>query len=167
MGLSGGWRRGPYTADDGSVRARGIAMASPFGSETASIAEVSIHNGEVRVHNVWQAIDPGSVVNPRVVEAQVQSAVALGLSETLVEEAVYKNGEPTAHNYDMYPILRPSQMADVHVKVVESGAKMGGVGEPGLPSVPPAVINAVSHLTGKRIRSMPLSRHDFSKKKKK
>ena len=164
--LSGGWRRGPYTADDGSVRARGIAMASPFGSETASIAEVSIHNGEVRVHNVWQAIDPGSVVNPRVVEAQVQSAVALGLSETLVEEAVYKNGEPTARNYDMYPILRPSQMADVHVKVVESGAKMGGVGEPGLPSVPPAVINAVSHLTGERIRSMPLSRHDFSKKTK-
>ena len=79
-----------------------------------------------------------------------------------MEETVYKNGEPTARNYDMYPILRPDQMPDVKVKIIESGAKMGGVGEPGLPSVPPAVVNAVSQLIGKRIRSMPLSRHNLS-----
>ena len=160
--LSGGWKRGPFTAEDGSRRARGIAMASPFGSETASVAEVSIENGEVRVHNIWQAMDPGSIVNPAIIEAQINSAVSLGLSEVLMEETVYKNGEPTARNYDMYPILRPDQMPDVKVKIIESGAKMGGVGEPGLPSVPPAVVNAVSQLIGKRIRSMPLSRHNLS-----
>jgi len=160
--LSGGWKRGPFTAEDGSKRTRGIAMASPFGSETASIAEVSIENGEVRVHHVWQAMDPGSIVNPAIIEAQINSAVSLGLSEVLMEEAVYKNGEPTARNYDMYPILRPNQMPDVHVKIIESGAQMGGIGEPGLPSVPPAVVNAVSQLIGKRIRSMPLSRHNLS-----
>ncbi|KFZ37797.1 isoquinoline 1-oxidoreductase [Shewanella mangrovi] len=158
---AGGWKRGPFTAEDGSKRARGIAMASPFGTEAASIAEVSIENGTVRVHHVWEAIDPGSIVNPAIIEAQVNSAVALGLSQVLMEEVVYKNGKPLARNYDMYPILRPYEMAKVHVSIVESGAKMGGIGEPGLPSVPPAVVNAVSQLLGRRIRSMPLSRESL------
>jgi isoquinoline 1-oxidoreductase beta subunit len=159
--LSGGWKRGPFTAADGTRRARGVAMANAFGTETAAIAEVSIENGLVKVHDIWEAIDPGSIVNPAIVEAQVNGAVALGLSQVLVEEAVYQNGMPTARNYDMYQILPPSRMARVHVKIIESGAKMGGIGEPPLPAVPPAVANAVSHLTGQRIRSMPLSHYKF------
>ncbi|WP_313294934.1 molybdopterin cofactor-binding domain-containing protein [Pseudomonas sp.] len=160
--LSGGWKRGPFTAEDGSKRARGIAMASPFGSEAAAIAEVSIENGQVRVHDIWQAIDPGSIVNPAIIEHQVNGAVALGLSQTLVEEAVYVNGKPRARNYDLYPILPPALMARVHVRIVQSGAKMGGIGEPPLPAVAPAVANAVAQLTGQRVRSLPLSRHTFS-----
>lgn len=160
--LSGGWKRGPFTAEDGSKRARGIAMASPFGSEAAVIAEVSIENGQVKVHDIWQAIDPGSIVNPAIIEHQVNGAVALGLSQTLVEEAVYVDGKPRARNYDLYPILPPSRMARVHVRIVESGAKMGGIGEPPLPAVAPAVANAVAQLTGQRVRSLPLSRHTFS-----
>jgi isoquinoline 1-oxidoreductase subunit beta len=160
--LSGGWKRGPFTAEDGSKRARGVAMASPFGTQTAVIAEVSIENGEVRVHDIWQAIDPGSIVNPAIVEAQVNGAVALGLSQTLVEEAVWIDGKPRARNYDLYPILPPARMARVHVKVIESGEKMGGVGEPPLPAVAPAVVNAVAALTGQRVRSLPLSRHSFT-----
>lgn len=160
--LSGGWKRGPFTAQDGSRRARGIAMASPFGSEAAAIAEVSIENGQVKVHDIWQAIDPGSIVNPAIIEHQVNGAVALGLSQTLVEEAVYVDGKPRARNYDLYPILPPSRMARVHVRIVESGAKMGGIGEPPLPAVAPAVANAVAQLTGQRVRSLPLSRHTFS-----
>ncbi|WP_234988874.1 xanthine dehydrogenase family protein molybdopterin-binding subunit [Tropicibacter naphthalenivorans] len=158
--LSGGWQPGPY-AVDGVQRARGVAMASPFGSEAATIAEVSLDLGTVKVHNIWTAIDPGQIVNPAVIEAQVQSATALGVSQTLVEELVYENGEPTARNFDMYPILRPDQMPDVHVEIVESGAEMGGVGEPGLPTVGPAIVNAVAQLTGRRVRSLPLSKHDF------
>ncbi len=160
--LSGGWKRGPFTAEDGSKRARGVAMASPFGTQTAVIAEVSIEQGQVRVHDIWQAIDPGSIVNPAIVEAQVNGAVSLGLSQVLVEEAVYVDGKPRARNYDLYPILPPSKMARVHVRVVESGEKMGGIGEPPLPAVAPAVANAVAALTGQRIRSMPLSRHSFT-----
>lgn len=159
--LSGGWKRGPFKAEDGSMRARGVGMASPFGSQAAAIAEVSIENGKVRVHHVWEAIDPGKVVNPSIVEHQVRSAVALGLSQVLKEEAVYEKGERTSRNYDMYPILRLSEMPEVHVRAVESGAKMGGIGEPGLPAVPPAVVNAVSQLVGRRIRRMPLSRESF------
>jgi isoquinoline 1-oxidoreductase beta subunit len=159
--LSGGWKRGPYTAEDGTRRARGVAMASPFGSQAAAIAEVSIKNGQVLVHDVWEAIDPGSIVNPAIIEAQVNGAIALGLSQVLLEEAVYKDGVPVARNYDLYPILPPSRMARVHVRIIESGAKMGGVGEPPLPAIAPAVANAVSRLTGERVRSMPLSRYSF------
>ncbi len=160
--FSGGWKRGPFTAEDGSKRARGVAMASPFGSEAAVIAEVSLEGGQVRVHDIWQAIDPGSIVNPAIIEAQVNSAVSLGLSQVLLEEAVWLNGMPRARNYDLYPVLPPSRMARVHVRIVESGAKMGGIGEPPLPAVAPAVANAVAQLTGQRVRSMPLSRHTFS-----
>lgn len=160
--LSGGWKRGPFVAEDGTRRARGVAMASPFGSQAAVIAEVSIESGRVKVHDIWQAIDPGSIVNPAIIEAQVNGASALGLSQVLLEEAVYKDGVPAARNYDMYPILPPDRMARVHVRIIESGAKMGGIGEPPLPAVPPAVANAVATLTGQRVRSMPLSRYDFN-----
>ncbi|MFT0866143.1 molybdopterin cofactor-binding domain-containing protein [Pseudomonas sp. CAM1A] len=160
--LSGGWKRGPFTAEDGSKRARGVAMASPFGSEAAVIAEVSLEGGQVKVHDIWQAIDPGSIVNPAIIEAQVNGAVSLGLSQVLLEESVWLNGMPRARNYDLYPVLPPSRMARVHVRIVQSGAKMGGIGEPPLPAVAPAVANAVAQLTGQRVRSMPLSRHTFS-----
>ncbi|MCW2236408.1 xanthine dehydrogenase family protein molybdopterin-binding subunit [Azospirillum canadense] len=155
--MSGGWKRGPYEAEGGK-RARGVSMASPFGSETATIAEVSIEGGETRVHNVWVAFDPGSIVNPAIVKSQVESAVALGLSATLFEELVYKDGVRQSHNFDEYPILSRRSMPAVHVEIVESGAPMGGVGEPGLPGVPPAVVNAVAALTGQRIRSLPLAK---------
>jgi isoquinoline 1-oxidoreductase beta subunit len=159
--MSGGWKRGPFVAQDGTRRARGVAMASPFGTHAAAIAEVSIENGQVKVHDIWEAVDPGSIVNPAIVDAQVRGAVALGLSQVLLEESVYENGMPRARNYDMYPILPPHRMARVHVRIVESGEPMGGIGEPPLPAVPPAVANAVSRLTGQRIRSMPLSHYNF------
>ncbi|MDO5624072.1 MAG: xanthine dehydrogenase family protein molybdopterin-binding subunit [Pseudomonadota bacterium] len=156
--LSGGWKRGPFSAPDGSRRARGVAMASPFGSEVATIAEVSLQGEQVRVHDVWVAIDPGRIVNPAIIEAQVQGAVALGLSETLVEAYEYEAGVPTARNFGAYPVLTRALMPRVHVRIVESGAPMGGVGEPGLPGVPPAVVNALAALTGQRVRALPLSR---------
>jgi isoquinoline 1-oxidoreductase subunit beta len=159
--LSGGWKQGPFVAEDGSRRARGVAMASPFGSHAAAIAEVSLNKGEVVVHDVWEALDPGVVVNPAIIEAQLNSAIALGLSQVLLEETRYEKGRPVARNYDLYPILPPSRMARVHTRIVASGAPIGGVGEPGLPAIPPAVANAVSALTGKRIRSMPLSGYTF------
>ncbi|MFD6320420.1 xanthine dehydrogenase family protein molybdopterin-binding subunit [Methylorubrum thiocyanatum] len=160
--LAGGWRRGPFAAEDGTSRARGVSMASPFGSETATIAEVSLKDGEARVHDLWIAIDPGSVVNPAIVKRQVESAAALGLSSTLLEQVVYENGQRQAKNFDAYPILDRERMPRVHVTIVESGAPMGGIGEPGLPGVPPAVVNAVAALTGRRVRSLPLAKTPLS-----
>lgn len=159
--LSGGWKRGPYEAEGGK-RARGVSMASPFGSETATIAEVSLQDGEVRVHDLWIAFDPGSIVNPAIVKSQVESAAALGLSATLFEELAYADGVRRSSNFDTYPILARDHMPAVHVEIVESGAPMGGVGEPGLPGVGPAVVNAVAALTGTRVRSLPLAKAKFS-----
>ena len=156
--LSGGWRRGPYVAADGTRHARGVAMASPFGSEVATIADVSIRDGEVAVHDVFVAIDPGSIVNPAIIAAQVESAVAIGLSSAAFEEITFEAGKPQQRNYDSYRILSRREMPKVHVRIVESGAPMGGVGEPGTPGVPPAVANAVAALTGRRIRSLPFSK---------
>ncbi len=156
--FSGGWRRGPYQAEDGTRRARGLALASPFGSEVATIAEASIKDGEVSVHEIWVAIDPGSIVNPRIIAAQVEGAVAIGLSSALAEEVTFAQGGPQTRNFDSYIVLRRDRMPRVHVRIVESGAPMGGIGEPGVPGVPPAVANAVFALTGQRIRSLPFSR---------
>lgn len=160
--LSGGWKRGPYMAEDGTRRARGIAMASPFGSEVATIAEVSLRGNDPVVHNIWVAIDPGSIVNPAIIEAQVNSAVTIGLSIAMMEEVVYEDGMPLARNYDGYTILPPDRMPKVHVRIIESGAPMGGIGEPGVPGVPPAVVNAFAVLTGQRVRSLPLSRNQLT-----
>jgi isoquinoline 1-oxidoreductase beta subunit len=159
--LSGGWRRGPYDAPDGTRRARGLAMASPFGSEVATVAEVSIRGGEVAVHDLWVAIDPGSIVNPAIIKAQVEGAAAIGLSSAAFEEVVFEDGMPQQRNFDTYRILSRAEMPRVHVRIVESGAPMGGIGEPGTPGVPPAVTNAVAALTGRRIRSLPFAKHRF------
>ncbi|WP_336490211.1 xanthine dehydrogenase family protein molybdopterin-binding subunit [Methylobacterium nigriterrae] len=161
-GLAGGWKRGPFDAPDGTRRARGVSMASPFGSETATVAEVSLKDGEARVHDLWIAIDPGRVVNPAIVERQVEGAAALGLSATLLEQVVYEGGQRQARNFDAYPVLDRERMPQVHVAIVESGAPMGGIGEPGLPGVPPAVVNAVAALTGQRVRSLPLAKTRLS-----
>lgn len=159
--MSGGWKRGPY-AVTGTKRARGVSMASPFGSETATIAEVSLQkDGSVQVHNLWIAFDPGKIVNPAIVKSQVESAAALGLSATLFEELAYKDGVRQSHNFDDYPILSRSSMPAVRVEIIESGAPMGGVGEPGLPGIGPAVVNAVAALTGRHIRSLPLAKARF------
>jgi len=158
--MSGGWRRGPYDVE-GSKRARGLSMASPFGSETATIAEVSMQDGEIKVHDLWIAFDPGSIVNPAIIKSQIESASALGLSSTLFEELAYKDGVRQSHNFDDYPILSRASMPRVHVEIIESGFPMGGVGEPGLPGVPPAVVNAVAALMSRRVRSLPLAKTDF------
>ncbi|MGG7566619.1 molybdopterin cofactor-binding domain-containing protein [Rhodovulum sp. DZ06] len=159
--LSGGWTPGPYE-DGGVTKARGVAMASPFGSEVATIAEVSLEAGQIEVHRIWVAIDCGTAVNPEAIRGQVASAVALGLSQTLLEEVVYTDGAPEARNFDMYSILPRGRMPKVETVVLESDAPMGGVGEPGLPGVAPAVVNAAAALTGVRVRALPTIRTEFA-----
>ncbi len=160
--LAGGWRRGPFEAPDGTRRARGVAMASPFGRRSRPSPRSRSATGRWWCHDLWVAIDPGRAVNPRTVEAQVQSAAAIGLSSALLEEIRFEGGEVVTRNYDTYRVLRRDRMPRVHVRVIESGAPMGGIGEPGTPGVPPAVANAIFALTGQRLRSMPFGRTRLS-----
>ncbi len=100
-------------------------------------------------------------MNPAIIAAQVESAAAIGLSSAAFEEMVFEGGRPQSRNFDSYRILSRAEMPRVHVRVIESGAPMGGIGEPGTPGVPPAVTNAVAALTGRRIRSLPFAKQRF------
>ncbi len=138
-------------------RARGIAVHESFGSACAQVAEVSIEGGEAKVHRVVAALDCGLVVNPLSVEAQVQSAIAYGLSAALRGKVTFKDGRVEQSNFNDYPVLRITEMPRVEVHLAPGGDKPTGVGEPGTPPIAPAVANAIAALTGKRVRSLPLS----------
>jgi isoquinoline 1-oxidoreductase beta subunit len=138
-------------------RARGIAVHESFGSICAQVAEVSLSGDEIKVHKVTAAFDCGLVVNPMTVEAQVQSAIAFGLSAALFSQVTFKDGRVEQSNFHDYRVLRMNEMPQVEVHLVAGGDKPTGVGEPGTPPVAPAVANALFALTGKRARSLPLS----------
>jgi isoquinoline 1-oxidoreductase beta subunit len=138
-----------------SGRARGIAVHESFGSACAQVAEVSLDGNNVRVHRVVAAFDCGLVVNPLTVEAQLQSAVAFGLSAALHGRITFKDGRVEQSNFHDYPVLRMNEMPRVEVHLV-GGDKPTGVGEPGTPPIAPAVANALFALTGKRARTLPL-----------
>jgi isoquinoline 1-oxidoreductase beta subunit len=129
-------------------RGRGLAVHESFGSIVAEVAEVSVTNGRIRVHRVVCAIDCGTVVNPLNLEAQMQSGIAYGLSAALHGEITLKDGRVEQGNFNSYRVLRMNEMPKVEVHTIESGEKMGGVGEPGTPPIAPAVAIAVFALTG-------------------
>jgi isoquinoline 1-oxidoreductase subunit beta len=138
-------------------RGRGIAVHESFGSVCAQVAEVSLEDGKVKVHRVVAAFDCGLVVNPLTVEAQLQSAIAFGLSAALHQKITIEAGRVQQSNFHDYPVLRMNEMPRVEVHLVAGGDKPTGVGEPGTPPIAPAVANALFALTGKRARTLPLS----------
>jgi isoquinoline 1-oxidoreductase beta subunit len=138
-----------------SEHPRGLAVHESFGSWMAQVAEVSVASGRVCVHRVVCAVDCGICVNPAGVRAQVEGAVAFGLSAALHGELTFKDGRVQQSNFHDYPILRLNEMPDVEVHIVPSSEKAGGIGEVGVPPVAPAVANAVFSATGKRLRRLP------------
>jgi isoquinoline 1-oxidoreductase beta subunit len=138
-------------------RARGIAVHESFGSICAQVAEVSLTGNDIRVHKVVAAFDCGLVVNPLTVEAQLQSAIAFGLSAALFGQVTFKDGRVEQSNFHDYRVLRMNEMPLVEVHLVPDGDKPTGVGKPGTPPVAPAVANALFALTGKRARKLPLA----------
>jgi isoquinoline 1-oxidoreductase beta subunit len=138
-------------------RGRGIAVHESFGSFVAQVAEVSVSAaGEVRVHRVVCAIDCGKIVNPDTIKAQMESGIVFGLSAALYGKITFQNGRVEQGNFHDYPILRLNEMPLVEVHIVSSKEKSGGVGEPGVPPIAPAVCNAIFAATGKRIRVLPI-----------
>jgi isoquinoline 1-oxidoreductase beta subunit len=143
---------------------RGIAVHESFGSFVAQVAEVSVNpTGEVHVHKVVCAIDCGRIVNPDTIKAQMESGIVFGLSAVLHGEITFRNGRVEQSNFNDYPLLRMNEMPVVEVYIVPSGEKSGGVGEPGVPPIAPAVCNAIFAVTGKRIRFLPIRSEDLKK----
>ncbi|MGH8262870.1 MAG: molybdopterin cofactor-binding domain-containing protein [Steroidobacteraceae bacterium] len=140
-------------------RARGAAFLQGFESLIAQVAEVSVAGNRLRVHRVFAAVDCGTAINPRNIESQIQGGIHFGLTAALFGAITIKQGRVQEANFDSYPLLRLDQAPDVSVVVLESrGAKVGGIGEPPVPPIAPAVCNAIAAATGVRHRTLPLAR---------
>src|SRR5207247_425374 len=145
-------------------RGRGIAVHESFGSFVAQGGEVSIgRRGQVKVNRVVAAVDCGQYVNPDTIAAQIEGGVAFGLSAALHGQITLKGGRVVQSNFHDYEVLRLNEMPEVEVHILPSGEKPGGVGEPGVPPVAPAVANAIFALTGTRVRRLPIRPEDMRK----
>ena len=140
---------------------RGIALNEACGSYCAQVVEASVAHGELRVHRVVSAIDPGHVVNPLSIEMQTEGAIVYALTAALDGEITIKNGAAEQTNFDTYEILRLADAPVVETVIVPSGDFWGGVGEPPVPPLAPALANAIFAATGKRIRALPLKNQDL------
>jgi isoquinoline 1-oxidoreductase beta subunit len=136
---------------------RGIAQFMGYGSYSAAVAEVSVSNaGKLKVHRMVLALNCGHAVNPGQIAAQVEGSVAYGLTATLYGECKVKDGRMVDLNFDTYEIMRLAEMPKVETVIVPSYDFWGGVGEPTICVVAPAVLNAIHAATGKPVRSLPL-----------
>jgi isoquinoline 1-oxidoreductase beta subunit len=145
---------------------QGIAIVECYDSVCAHVVEVSVDKtGALKVHRVVVAIDSGYVVNPGIVVAQMEGAIAYGLIAALAGEITLKEGRVDQSNFHDYPALRMNEMPAIETYLVPSGdkyiQKWGGIGEPGVPPLAPALVNAIFVATGRRIRSLPLKNHDL------
>jgi len=135
--------------------ARGLALTASHGSIVGQVVELSIREGVVRVHRIVAVVDCGIVVHPDTARAQIEGAVAMGLSAALREKVTFEGGQIDARNFDRYRLLRLSEMPQVDVHFMPSEEAPSGIGEVGVPPVAPAIGNAIFQATGQRIRRLP------------
>jgi isoquinoline 1-oxidoreductase subunit beta len=136
-------------------RARGIALMEGYETYMAQVAEVSVKDGRINVHRVVVAVDLGRMVNPNIVEQQIESNIVFGLTALLYGDITLKDGRVQQTNFDTFQLLRMPETPRIEMHIVKSTEKPGGIGEPGMALLPPAVANAVYALNGQRLRTMP------------
>jgi isoquinoline 1-oxidoreductase beta subunit len=139
-------------------RALGVAIMEGYGTYMAQVAEVSVTEGNAKVHKVWVVSDQGNMVNPEIVRQQLESGIIYGLSGALYTENTLANGRIQQANFNDFTPIRQNQAPVIDVTLVETANKPGGVGEPSTSLIGPAVANAIFAATGKRLRSMPLAK---------
>ena len=121
------------------------------------IIDVSVAGNNIKVNEVWAAVDCGHAILPSNIARQIEGSIVFGLSAALIEKLNIKDGVFEADNFGNYPVLRMSEMPKVTVRVIPTDNYPGGIGEVGMPPVAPAIANAVATITGKRLRSLPLT----------
>jgi isoquinoline 1-oxidoreductase beta subunit len=141
--------------------AYGLAVHYSFYSYVASIVEVSMKNNKVKVHTVYTAIDCGRTVNKDTITAQMEGAAIFGMSLAYYGKITAKNGAIEQNNFNDYKMIRMNEIPKVHVEIIESSENPTGVGEPGVPVIAPAIVNAIYKITGKRYYNLPLSDYDL------
>ena len=141
---------------------RGFAYTLSFGAHTAQIIDVSMTDRGVKIDKIYCAIDVGVAVDPRNIEAQIQSGIIYGLTSAMSGEITFEDGMVVQSNYHDSPAMRIHQVPEIEVAILENNQKITGVGEPGTPPSIPALANAIYAATGKRIRELPMNKHiDF------
>jgi len=143
-------------------RSHGIALMEGYGTYMAQVAEISMVDGKVKLHRIVCAVDCGQVVNPEIVESQVQSAALFGLTAALWGEINVQGGRVQQTSFDNYRLLRINEAPVIETHLVQSSETPGGIGEPATALVAPALANAVFKATGRRVRSLPLSRYGLA-----
>jgi isoquinoline 1-oxidoreductase beta subunit len=141
---------------------QGFAYHYSFGTHVAQVAELSIVDNQIKLHKVFCSVDCGQTVNPMTIRAQIQGSIIFGMGATLNSEMTVKNGRVNESNFDDYPVVRFDESPQIKVFILKNNEKPGGVGEPGLPPIAPAIANAVFAASGKRIRKLPIISKDFS-----
>jgi isoquinoline 1-oxidoreductase beta subunit len=140
---------------------RGIAVQDSYGSYAAGVVEISVQGELLKIHRVVIATDPGHVANPDSAQAQIESCVTYALSAAVLGENTIKDGRVEQANFHDYDMLRIRHMPKVVGLLVPSGGFWGGMGEPPMGPVAPALCNAIFAATGRRIRTLPLKNHGF------
>ena len=137
-------------------KGRGIASYHSFGSYFAEVAEVTVNGSEFKIDRIVAAVDCGQIVNPESVRSQTEGAIIYGLSAALKNEITIKNGAVEQTNFNGYDPIRINEAPPIEVHLVSSKEDPGGMGEPGLPPIAPAVANAIFAASGQRLRKLPL-----------
>jgi isoquinoline 1-oxidoreductase beta subunit len=140
----------------------GIAVMEGYGTYMAQVADISLEAGKIRVNRIWCAADCGQQVNPDTVVAQIESSIVFGLSALMWGQINLRNGRVQQTNFDTYRVARITDSPRIDTYMIDSTEPPGGIGEPATALVAPAVCNAIFKGTGRRIRSLPLSRHNLS-----
>ncbi len=138
-------------------RGRGVALCSCFESVAGHVAEVSVDpaSGRVTVHKLVAVIDCGTSVYPDAITAQMEGGAVIGMSMAFHEAMHFADGGVDTYNYSSYPLLSMTEVPEMEIFIEDSGAKAGGIGEPSVPSVAPAIANAIFNATGVRLRDLP------------
>ena len=137
--------------------AQGIALHESFGSIVAQVAEVTVKDGALQVVRVTCAIDCGRVINPDIVRQQMEGGIIFGLTAALHGAVTFAGGRAEQSNFDSYPLLTMAESPEIDVHIIASTEAPGGVGEPGVPPIAPALANAVFAATGVRVRDLPFA----------
>lgn len=137
--------------------AQGIAIQYSFLSYVASVVEVSVIDGKLKVHKIHSVIDCGVAINKDTVKSQMEGAAVFGMSLAYYGKITAKDGGIEQSNFHDYRMLRMPDAPEIHVEIIDSDEKPTGVGEPGVPVIAPAIVNAIFKATGKRYRNLPLS----------
>ncbi len=137
---------------------RGVAFCWSFGTPTAIVMEVAEISGAIAMTGAFVAADPGRVLDPRIVAAQLESGLIYGLSAAVSEAITFAQGAAEQMNFPDYDALRMATAPKIATVLRQDNPHMGGIGEVATPPAAPALANAIFDLTGQRLRSLPLDK---------